>query len=414
MTLTRPALFSYGAFGLPLAMVALPLYVYIPQFYASKFGLSLSVIGAALLVMRLLDAGFDPLIGLVLDRIQTRHRYRKAILLATLPLAFGFIALFRPPPLDSTQVLPWFAAASMTVYAGFSLATISYQSWGAALTQALSQRARLSAAREGCGLIGVILAAILPPLYGMDALCWLFIASLFLSLLPLLAWSPRPQRRIVKTPATDLRSWLSPLQNHRFRWLLSAFMLNGIAAAIPATLFLFFARDRLQLGDQAGLFLVLYFAAAALSMPLWVALANRHGEARVWMAAMILTLLAFVWIVQLPAAAVWSFGLICILTGAALGADLVLPGALLAAVIANAGHSGQREGSYFGLWNCGSKLNLALAAGIALPLLDWLGYRPGNAGAEGLTALVLIYAVLPCLLKLMALLVLWRAPLNHI
>lgn len=121
-------------------MVALPLYVYIPQFYASKSGLSLSVIGAALLVMRLLDAGFDPLIGLVLDRIQTRHRYRKAILLATLPLAFGFIALFRPPALDNTQVSPWFAAASMTVYAGFSLATISYQSWGAALTQALSQR----------------------------------------------------------------------------------------------------------------------------------------------------------------------------------------------------------------------------------------------------------------------------------
>lgn len=141
MTLTRPALFSYGAFGLPLAMVALPLYVYIPQFYAEKFGLSLSVIGAALLIMRLLDAGFDPLIGLVLDRIRTRHRYRKAILLATLPLTFGFIALFRPPALDSAQVLPWFAAASVTVYAGFSLATISYQSWGAALTQALTQRA---------------------------------------------------------------------------------------------------------------------------------------------------------------------------------------------------------------------------------------------------------------------------------
>lgn len=230
----------------------------------------------------------------------------------------------------------------------------------------------------------------------------------------MLLWSPRPQRRPENLPAPGLRNWLSPFHNQRFRWLLAAFMLNGIAAAIPATLFLFFAQDRLQLGDQAGLFLVLYFAAAALSMPLWVALAKRHGEARVWMAAMLLTLLAFVWIVQLPAAALWSFGLICMLTGAALGADLVLPAALLAAVIANAGHSGQREGSYFGLWNCSSKLNLALAAGVALPLLDWLGYRPGTTSVDGIAALVLIYAALPCLLKLLALLVLWRAPLTHI
>ncbi|UUZ50514.1 hypothetical protein LP420_12130 [Massilia sp. B-10] len=31
-----PMLLAYGGFGLPLAMVALPIYVYLPQFYAAR------------------------------------------------------------------------------------------------------------------------------------------------------------------------------------------------------------------------------------------------------------------------------------------------------------------------------------------------------------------------------------------
>ena len=56
-----------------------------------------------------------------------------------------------------------------------------------------------------------------------------------------------------------------------------------------------------------------------------------------------------------------------------------------------------------------SKLNLALAAGLALPLLELLGYQPGTRSAGGLQALTLAYAVLPCALKLLAALWLYRA-----
>ena len=81
------------------------------------------------------------------------------------------------------------------------------------------------------------------------------------------------------------------------------------------------------------------------------------------------------------------------------GADLSLPGALLAGVIQREGHSGQLEGGYFGWWNFATKLNLALAAGIALPLLQVFGYTPGS---RELQALTLAYCLLPCVLKLAA------------
>ena len=159
---------------------------------------------------------------------------------------------------------------------------------------------------------------------------------------------------------------------------------------------------------------MLYFSAAAISLPLWVALAKRRGEASAWLISMLLAIAAFIWVYGLPAGAAIGFGAVCVMSGFALGADLALPPALLAAVIARAGHSGAREGSYFGAWSWATKMNLALAAGVALPLLERLGYVPGTVDAGGMHALRVAYALLPCALKLLAAALLWRAPLDDI
>lgn len=420
------ALLAYGMFGLPLALVALPIYVYVPQFYAERFGLSLTMIGTALLIARIFDAFIDPAFGLWIDRSRSRHGYPRFILLALPALIVGFIALFHPPAAVAAQPFAWFLASLSLVYAGFSLATIAHQSWGAALTQVQGERARLTATREGCGLLGVVIAAALPSVAGIGWLSAVFVATLLVAAAVLLTIAPRPTTTAVAasrdlpgstTVASQhgtLASLREPFRNQRFRWLFSVFVVNGIAAAIPATLFLFFARDGLQLGQYSGLFLVLYFVAAALSLPLWVALAKRRGEATAWLMSMLLAIAAFIWVYDLPAGALFGFGAVCVMSGFALGADLALPPALLAAVIARAGHSGTREGSYFGAWSWATKMNLALAAGIALPLLEQLGYVPGRVDAGGMHALRVAYALLPCALKLLAAAVLWRAPLNQI
>ena len=66
------------------------------------------------------------------------------------------------------------------------------------------------------------------------------------------------------------------------------------------------------------------------------------------------------------------------------------------------GERGQREGAYLGWWNFATKLNLALAAGLALPLLAWFGYTPGARSPEALQTLTAAYCLLPCALKLAA------------
>ena len=63
---------------------------------------------------------------------------------------------------------------------------------------------------------------------------------------------------------------------------------------------------------------------------------------------------------------------------------------------------GKAEGAYFGWWNFAAKMNLALAAGLALPLLAWFGYEPGARDAQALQTLTIAYCLLPCVLKLLA------------
>ncbi|WP_343730112.1 MFS transporter [Duganella sp.] len=406
--MTARGLLFYGLFGMPLAMLALPIYVYVPQFYAQRGSLTLAVIGSVLLAARTAAAFIDPLLGWWITR--SGGAYARFVALALPLLLLGYGALFHPPAQGGQ--LAWLLAALMLVYLGFGLATIAHQSWGAALTQRAGERARLAAVREGCGLLGVMTAAAVPALAGYDALSISFAAILLLSAAVLLFKAPRPSA-VTQSAAHAVPgpgAMLLPFRQPRFRWLFAVLLVNGVAASIPATLFLFFAEDRLQLGANAGLFLLLYFASAAASMAAWPAIAARIGEARAWMFSMLMTAAVFIWAYGLGAGDLIAYGCICALSGLALGADLALPPALLAATIARAGDSGRREAAYVGVWNWGVQMTLALAAGVALPALEWLGYRPNTQ--HGLAALSFAYALLPCALKLLAAAILWRAPLH--
>jgi glycoside/pentoside/hexuronide:cation symporter, GPH family len=203
------------------------------------------------------------------------------------------------------------------------------------------------------------------------------------------------------TPAPSVEA--STLANASFRRLLSVYLVNGIASAIPATLVLFFVQDRLQAPPaMEPAFLGSYFICAALSLPLWLRGVRRWGLARTWLAGMGLAVAVFMWAATLGTGDAMWFLVVCALSGAALGTDLALPGALLAGVIDERGDRGQSEGAYFGWWNFAIKLNLALAAGLSLPLLALAGYTPGARDAQALQALTQAYCALPCLLKLLA------------
>src|SRR5690606_23829728 len=153
---------------------------------------------------------------------------------------------------------------------GFSAATVAYQAHGAGLTEDPHMRTRLTASREGFGLVGVLLAATLPSLLATDLsvgtarLSWVLPALL----VPAAAWfflrassSKAPPPTAVENSEPLLLSLGRVWNDRAFRRLLAVFLFSGIASALPATLFLFFVADVLGNESAGGPLLGLYFVA---------------------------------------------------------------------------------------------------------------------------------------------------------
>ena len=418
---------SYGALGLPLAFLSLPLYVNLPSRYAEQHAVPLATLGAVLLATRALDAALDPFIGQAVDHVFARSANAawRIVVVAAAVVCIGFIALFFPP-LAGTALLVWLAAMLVLSYVAFSVLSVTHQAWGARLGGDVAMRTRVVSWREGAGAVGVLLASAVPALFGMAASTLVLVGAMALGV-ALLARAPRGSiARITSSASNDsvtsiapvapeARSdWRTPWADARFRGLLAVFMCNGIASAVPATLVLFFVRDRLQAADWEPLFLIAYFAAAIAAVPLWLRVVQKVGLTRAWLQGMALAVAAFVWAYTLGPGDELGFLAVCLASGAALGADLCIPGALLNGVIQrahqpqDAAPSHSAAGVYTGWWTSATKLNLGIAAGAALPLLAWAGYAPGQRDAQALRALALAYVAVPCLLKLAAAGLLWR------
>ncbi len=391
----------YGVLGLPLAFGALPIYLFVPDLYARSGLLGLTTIGAILLLTRLLDAVADPCFGWLIDR----YPRKPALYLALIPFGLGFYALFTPALTTWLDPALWLFAALILCTLGFSAAMIAYQAWGGDLGANSTERLRLTGAREAFILAGVVIAAVIPtavsdePLTGMQTLPWFLMGFLVVTFV-LMRGLPagRGQCADQSLTARLKTAWGDSV----YRRLLLVFFANGVASAFPATLFVFYVTDVLQAPDKTGLLLGAYFLSAALAVPCWVRIAQFLGRPWAWMLAMLLAMASFSGAAFLGAGDWLWFLAICLVSGIAVGTDLTIP----ASIVADLGEKHGATGTYFGVWNLVAKINLALAAGIALPLLALFGYAPGSTAHT--EVLVASYVLLPLGLKFLAAVLLYR------
>jgi len=411
---------AYAAPALPGAMLLLPVYVHLPVLYADRLGLGLSLVGTLLLVARLWDVVTDPLVGVLCDRGGgMRFGRRKIWLLAGLPLAMmGTGFLFLPPDgAGALYLLGW----TMLLYLGATMIQIPYLAWGAELSGSYHERTRISGWREGFTVLGTMVAAALPAALGGDIRDGIgLLGMVIMLLLPLCLlialWRvPEPQLRGA-TASFSIAGLRIAWRNGPFRRLLLAWLLNGVANGLPATLILFYVTHVLQAPDLGGVVLLLYFGAGIAAVPIWLGLARRYGKHRVWIGAMLWTCAVFATVPLLGVGQTTAFLIVSVLTGICLGADLALPPAMQADVIDldTARTRQQRAGFFFALWGMATKLALAAAVGIAYPLLDLAGFDPAAAQNErgALFALAALYAWAPVAFKLAAIAAMWRYPIT--
>ncbi len=408
-------LIQYGCLAIPLAFAGLPLYIHAPNFYAIQHHVPLSALAFILLILRFFDAIQDPVIG----RLSDLYSKKRFIFIgaASIILSLSFLLLFHPLAKKSPFI--WFTLCLLFATTAFSIISINLNTIGGLWSTNTHEKTTITSYREALGLIGLLLAVLMPALLQQHFTLWntfslisyFLIALTGLSLFLFYHWWKKNNLRINHHYQTKQKTSLIMLYKKVTRHQKSFYLiyfLSMLASSIPAILILFFIRDRLNAEPYTGLFLLLYFLSAALAMPFWQKLSRQYGKQQAWLLAMLVAISSFFWAIFLNAGDIWQYALICFISGSAFSADLNITTSLLSDYIQD-NHSETTASVQFGLLGFLAKFALALASLVALGLLDILGFSAGQYNEPDiLLYLSLIYALIPCLIKIIAAYLLWK------
>jgi GPH family glycoside/pentoside/hexuronide:cation symporter len=405
MKFNQSQVFSYSSLGLSLGFIGLPLYVYLPKFYAEEFSLSLTYLSALFFITRLVDTVQDPLIGWVSDRLTLNSIKRSTIIALSYPfLCLSFLGLLFPVSAVPIGIsLGFFLITTYTLY---SVIAINFNTLSAEYAKDYNQQTILVSSREGLTLIGIALGSIIPSLLlnhfsiiTAHQMTWgIFVAVSGFGLFFFLK-NPLPILYAQTVSENVWEALFNLSKDKRFLWLAGVFLCSTTAAALPATLVLFYIKDVLHAEAYFGIFLAIYFLCALLGIPVWYKISAAYTKRSAWISAMAFTIIGFVWATFLGSDDLIAYGIICVITGFCLGADLIMPTSMLADGISLK----TNKAKYYGAWTMISKLSITVAGSLGLFVLGILGYDPG-AGMQSESIYVSIaYAFIPCVIKSVAL-----------
>ena len=400
---------SYSFVGFILSISALPLYIATPSIYAG-LGQTIFVTGMMLMIIRLVDAFTDPVFGSLIDKT-TGHRFLRWLNPSLIFLASSVFFLFNPPEFlsqNSTLVFFWFFIFTLIVSISNGIANIAYQSWAFAWSSQAETRNKLISGREVFVLIGLIVSSVLIALESFAVLSLIiFLSSIVSVIWLLLIKTVSIDTAFFSTKANKRNFNFFSFESKRMKLFLVLCFFNTFANSIPALLFVFFFSDALLLEkSEGGILLSVYFLSAAISIPLWRKTISRVGNKQTWFVALTLSIVFFSTVLFLEEGHFYPFLFICVITGVALGGELISPPAILNDLIPTNRNETNVASTYFGIWSLVNKIAIALASGFCLPLLGIMGYDPNLVTEAGQSSLMFMYAGAPCVIKLVCMILL--------
>jgi GPH family glycoside/pentoside/hexuronide:cation symporter len=428
--LTAKVKFAYALPAFALAVVGIPVYVYIPKFYTDVVGVHITLIGYLLFGVRLFDAVTDPLFGYLSDR--TRHpfgRRRPYIVVGSVFVAATMYLLFNPPQAGPSYETVWFGLWIYALFLFWTAVVVPYESLGPEITFDYDERTSLFGLRDGFLIAGTLAAASSPaavqaifsltddPAGEREKFFW--ISVIYAPLVIGSCWyCARVVRELPQAVGARTGSLLAGVgrvfRNRPFVILLAAYTISAVGNNLPATLILYYVEYVLE-SDKADFFLLLYFVTGIAFLPGWIKMAQRTGKKAAWLGSMAVNTGAFIGVFFLGPGDVLIYGILVFLSGIGFGATLAIPSAIQADVIDyDELFTGQRrEGQYIGLWSISKKLAAALGVGAGLAFLGMAGYQP-NVEQSDTVRLTLrtLYALVPSLCNLAGFLIALAYPIT--
>ncbi|UCD83149.1 MAG: MFS transporter [Desulfobacterales bacterium] len=421
---------AYAAPAFALAVVGIPVYVYVPKFYSDVVGINLGILGYLMFSVRLFDALTDPAIGYLSDRTKTRYGRRiPYIALGSILVAAAMVLLFNPPAASAWFETVWFALSVYMLFLFWTAVVVPFESLGPEITFDYHERTSLFGMRDGFLIAGTLVAASspaavqwlfnLPPDAGGERAKFFWIAIIYAPLLVGSCWwcalSIRERQSKTAPQKMDIRSGLRQVAHNRpFVILLIAYTVSAIGNNLPATLILFYVEYVLE-SQRADFFLMLYFVTGIVFLPAWIYISRRTGKKAAWLASMAVNTGAFVGVFFLGPGDEFVYGMLVFLSGIGFGATLAIPSAIQADVIDydELLTGERREGQYIGLWSISKKFAAAIGIGAGLSILGMAGYTPNaEQPAAVLTTLRVLYALVPSVCNVAAIAIAFAYPIS--
>jgi GPH family glycoside/pentoside/hexuronide:cation symporter len=172
------------------------------------------------------------------------------------------------------------------------------------------------------------------------------------------------------------------------------FFLNSIPVAITSNLLIFYIDIVLKSKQALGSFLIAYFLFAAIGSIIFGFLSKFIERFRILLYSMILASVAFFFTIFIDSQNRDYFYLISIISGFALGLEMPIITSIASDIIKN---NFKYSNSFFGIWTSISKISLAFAAGIFLPIISNIDNIFPTISVE--FKIITLYAIIPLLIK---------------
>jgi glycoside/pentoside/hexuronide:cation symporter, GPH family len=368
--------------------------------------------GFALLIPRIWNIVFDPIVGVLSDRANTRFGRRRPFLLAgTIIWAFAFCLLFNQPRMDNTLIgSVLFASVFLLNNTGLTLFQVPYAAMLAEFTSEAGERTRLVAYREVAARVAILLTLAFAPFVlasassksgGFGLLGIVFgLVILASGLGAFFATEASPATVPAKANAHWALNIAPIIDNRPFRLVTISYLFINLGDAVFSGSLVYYITETLH--RSAALIGTLYPVSSITGIvctPLWTLAAKRWGRTRMCRWTLGLLSLCCLLPLLVPVDQVWLLYPFMCLYGAFNTGARLLPNAMVPDTVdLDYRRTGEhREGLFFGIFVFIQQTGFA-AGGFVLSLLLTFGRSPVAQTDKGVTAILICFTVATAIL----------------
>jgi glycoside/pentoside/hexuronide:cation symporter, GPH family len=366
------------------------------NFLTDTVGLMAGLAGTALMIGRIWDAFYDPVIGYASDRTRSRWgRRRPYMFIGSFPLLVAVILMFTNPALiagegwdgasNQATLFVWATIVYIVLCTAYSTVNIPYSSLTPELTRDFNERTSLNGYRFGFAGLGTLLGggASLPivALFADRSVGFAFMGVIFGVVMMVTALITVFTVREPATPPAKgmgfIKNYLAVFKNGPYLYILFAYVLHIMAITIVSGIAIYYFKYIMGDESKTGIALPILIVTALLFIPVSVLLSKKTGKKFVYGAGFVIIATICMVLFLFGHRLHVNFTLaMMVVMGVGFGFTYAMPYAIVPdAIEYDYLRTGERrEGAFYGIWTWALKIGQALSVFIMGWFLTLSGY----------------------------------------